>query len=133
MTTMDATPHPPPSPARVWIAMLAAPAAWAAQGLLGWLVASLGCVPGDAGWLSPPTAHALELGISAAALAVAGAALAIGWAAWRGGARAAADVQGRARPDFLAATAMLVSAVFVIAVALAAMPQFVLPMCETAR
>jgi hypothetical protein len=127
----------PPRPAlSMWYAILGAPAAWAAQETTGWLLAEWVCRGTGAGG---EQGHAdlmrwTGLGVSVAALAIALGALAIGVRAWRTSAdRRLSAIHGRARPDFLAATALLVSFVFTLAIVLAGLPLIMLPVCEAVR
>lgn len=120
---------------RLWFAILGAPAAWALQGLAGAALGGAGCI-GHAGvaGLTAGELRALVIGISIVTLLVALAALVAGIAAWRRSAdRSLTSMQGRARPDFLAETAMLVGFVFTLAILIALLPAIVLPACEVVR
>lgn len=111
--------HAAPSPATydnargLWYALLAPPAAWAVQGLLGWFFGERTC-----GAMTPASVRWTVLGISVLAFLVALAGISRGWSRWR--ARTAApDVMGseaRDRIEFMALGGFLVSTVFAIAI-----------------
>jgi len=121
---------------RMWFGILGAPFAWAAQGLLGWFIASAGCgrAPAAARWLTDAGVRGTEIGISVVALLVAISALNVGLQAWRNSAdRSIAAVDGRATADFLAAVALVVSVLFTLGILWAALSAFVLSPCESVR
>ena len=124
-------------PARLWFAVLGAPVAWGAQGLIGWIVALGACGhQGDASppWLSPDGLRGVEILISAVALVIAASALVIGIGAWRqSGNRIGAPVHAPAPYDFLASIAVLGSMVFLLGIVWATLPIFMLSVCEAVR
>ena len=61
-----------------WFPLLAPPAAWSVQGLLGWFFGERTC--GD---LTPATVRWIVLGLSVLALLVALAGVSRGWRLWR--------------------------------------------------
>jgi len=134
-STADLRPDAPPP--RLWFAVLGAPAAWAAQGLLGWLVALGACGhQGDAStpWLSPSGLRGVEIVISAVALIVAASALSFGLKAWhRSGNRVGAPVQASAPYDFLASIAVLGGVAFLLGIVWGTLPIFMLSVCEAMR
>jgi hypothetical protein len=123
-------------PGQLWFGILGGPFAWALQGLLGWFVAAGGCGHANPSlrWMTDAGVRASELTITVIALLIAVAALGVGLRAWRGSAdRSLAAVHARVRPDFVAASALLVSAVFLLAIAWAGLAAFILPACESMR
>lgn len=126
----------PPPRRRLWLALVCAPLAWALQGLLGWYVSGSACADRDASWgsLGGGGVRAVEIGISAIALAIALACFLTGLRAFQASAdRAVTAIHARARADFLAAAALLISAVFALGIVWAALPSFILPVCERMR
>ncbi|MFC4313702.1 hypothetical protein ACFPN2_31805 [Steroidobacter flavus] len=121
----------PARPARsIWFAILGAPLAWAAQGLIGWFVSARAC----AGDLDSGGARVAELVISIVALIVALAGVGIGLRAWRHSADSSiAAIRAEVRQDFLAAVALIVSVSFSLGIVWAALSAFLLPMCERMR
>lgn len=118
-----------------WFSIAGAPAAWFAQGLLGWLVASQSCAqPDRAAILSPAAVRAVEIAIAVIALSIALLALRSGIAAWRhaGDAHLRA-VHAQDRPTFLAAAGIIVSVVFVVGIVWAGLSAALLPVCEAVR
>lgn len=121
---------------RQWFALLAAPCAWALQGLLGWFVASSGC--GHAismpRWLSDAGVRGAETIITAGALLLALAGVRVAFAAWRAFSQPnATPMQGRGRMEFIATAALLISLVFTLGIVWAGIPTFILPACEAIR
>lgn len=129
------TQSPPRPSLLMWYGVVGAPAAWAMQGVVGWLLAEWICRGTASGGGSSNPMFWTALLISIAAFVIALGSFAVGVRAWRGSTtdRGVTGVYGRARPDFLAATAVLVSFVFALAIVLAAIPLFVLPICEAVR
>jgi hypothetical protein len=122
----------------VWFGIFAAPAAWAAQELLGWFVEGLAC--GASGALlsrtviSQPVARAAEWTIALVAALVALGALAVGISLWRrSGDPRLTRLQVQGVADFEAATAVLVSTVFFLAIVWAGLPPALLRMCASVR
>ncbi len=121
---------------RMGFGILGAPFAWAAQGLLGWFIASGGCgrEPAAARWLTDAGVRGTEIGISVVALVLALSALRVGIEAWRNSTdRSIGAIDGRATADFLAAVALLVSVLFTLGILWAALSAFVLSPCESVR
>ena len=111
----------------VWFGIFGGPAAWLAQELVGWLVSLWACPDGEG-------SRAPQLVISAVAVAVAAAALWAGLRAHRAlGEPLALAIHSRSRSEFLASAAILVSAASLVAIALTAWPQIVLPICNAVR
>jgi hypothetical protein len=132
---MATTTADPPLPVgRVWFAILAPPAAWAVQQWAIWFLDSYACTQSRVWSLSRGAAHAAEIFVSVIALLVALAALAVAIRAWRESQDpGVAQVHGRARPDFMAATALFVSASFTLGVFWAGWPPLILRACEPFR
>jgi hypothetical protein len=136
MATDALTSRTSQSPSLLWFGVLGAPFAWALQGLLGWFVAAGGCGHANPSvrWLSDAGVRGAEMVISLIALLIALGALGVGIRAWRASAdRSLLAVHARARPDFVAAAALLISAVFVLAIVWAGLADFILPACENVR
>jgi hypothetical protein len=135
---MNAVTQPAPSRLRIWYGIPAAPVAFGIQEVLSWLISSGACpsgAPADIGGI-PLFAgtRAILWGIAAAALLIALGALWVGISAWRGSQDPSfLSIRAQQRPDYMAAAAMLVSAVFTVAILWEAAVIFVLPQCETMR
>lgn len=134
---MAATPPPPPRPS-IWYGIFAAPVAFGIQELLDWLISSGACPsgnPADIGGMPLFTGtRAILWGVGAGALVIAAVALWIGMGAWlRSEDPSFLSIRARLRPDYLAAAAMLVSAVFLIAILWQTVGVFVLPECGLVR
>jgi hypothetical protein len=134
---MAATQHPPTRPS-IWYGIFAAPVAFAIQELLNWLISSGACPsgnPADIGGMPLFTGtRAILWAVGAAALVIAAVALLIGIGAWRRSQDPSfLSIRGRLRSDYLAAAAMLVSAVFLIAILWQTVGIFVLPECGLVR
>ncbi len=133
MLDVDGTLIPqPPAPSRgAWFALFGAPAAWALQGVIVWLVEARAChstlASGDA---LPAGVRASGIGLAIVAGAVAVAALLTGVDGARHG-RGLLDV--RTRPDFLAVAGVLVSAAFLIAILLTGYASAMLDLCRGMR
>jgi hypothetical protein len=135
---MNATAEPSPVPARIWYGILGAPAAFAVQEMLDWLVSSGACpsgAPSDVGGVPLFTnTRAILWAVGAAAIIAAAVALWIGITAWRESHDPSfLSIKAQRRTDYLAATAMLVSAVFLVAILWQTVALFVLPTCEMMR
>jgi hypothetical protein len=135
---MAATTQPPPPRASIWYGIFAGPVAFGIQEMLSWLISSGACPSGNPtsiGGRALFTHTKPILGsIAAAALALTAVALWIGIAAWRQSQDPSfLSIRGRRRPDYLAAAAMLLSAVFLIAILWQTAGVFVLPACEIVR
>jgi|SRR5689334_2438097 len=123
-------------PSHLWFGIMGAPFAWAAQLLLGWFVNAGGCgfANPSVRWFSDGGVRGAEIAISLIALLIALSALGVAIRAWRASAdRSLVAVHARARPDFVAASALLVSAVFILAIVWTGLPDFMLPACESVR
>lgn len=107
----------------IWYALLAPPTAWALQEWLGWFFGARTC-----GSLAPASVRWTVLGISLGALVVGLVGMSRSWTIWRHVTTAegvlAADAQDRV--EFMALGGFLVSTIFVIAIAWAALtPAFI--------
>lgn len=134
---MAATPPPQTRPI-IWYGIFAAPVAFGIQELLNWLISSGACPsgnPADIGGLPLFTdTRAILWGIGAGAFVLAAAALWVGIGAWRRSRDPAfLSIRARLRTDYQAAAAMLVSAVFLIAILWQTVGIFVLPPCGIVR
>lgn len=119
------------SPAALWLAVVGAPAVWAAQGLLGWFIETQACAGGTTWPLSSSGVKGIELAISAAAFATAALAFWVGLRHWRVSSDTGIyGVHGRERHAFLAAVAWMVSGIFMLAIVWAALSVAMLPVCE---
>ena len=117
-------------PARLWTGVLLAPAAWIAQGALGWYFGYEAC---DALTAGGARAAIAALSIVAFALALGG-----WWVAWMNWGRTTADrhpsnVKGWDRVEFMSAAGVLVSTVFAIGIAWAALSGVLLHECGGMR
>lgn len=134
---MAATPLPPTRPG-IWYGIFAAPVAFGFQEMLNWLISSGACPSGNPSGIGGipifPHTRPILWGIGAAALVVAAVALWIGIGAWRQSHDPSfLSIRARLRSDYLAAAAMLVSAVFLIAILWQTVGVFVLPECGFVR
>jgi hypothetical protein len=136
--TMTTATQSTPPPASIWYGIFAAPVAFGLQEMLSWLISSGACPsgnPADIGGnaLFTSTRGALS-SIAAVAFVAAAVAFFIGLRAWlKSQDRSFLSIQARWRPDYLAAAAMLLSAVFLIAILWQTVGVFVLPLCEIVR
>lgn len=135
---MNATIEPSPVGARIWYGIFAAPIAFGLQEMLDWLISSGACpsgAPSNVGGV-PLFTHtrAILWGIGAAAVIAAIVALAVGIGAWRRSHDPSfLSIRAHRRTDYLAAAAMLVSAVFLLAILWQTVAVFTLPTCEMMR
>jgi hypothetical protein len=114
------------APARLWFGLVAAPAAWAVDGLLGWFFGAQICTA-----MSIATVRIIVGVLGLAALAVAAAGLSVGVANWRvaaGEPRPAAD-----RVEFMSLGGVLVSTAFVIGIFWAALNPLFIGVCGGMR
>ncbi len=128
----------PPTPPRIWYGIFAAPVAFGFQEILNWLISSGACPSGDPADIGGiplfTNTRPVLWGIGAAAFIIAAVALWIGIAAWRQSQDPSfLSIRARRRSDYQAASAMLVSAVFLIAILWQTVGVFVLPQCGTFR
>jgi hypothetical protein len=134
--------HPSPARARVslwssWFALLAAPHAWSLQLLVNSALTGYACYPHDAPLDAPmwdgvrPILYLVEA--AAVALCLAG-----GWIAWRNWRRTRDEKpgsgkrlveRGDGRTRFMAMAAMMISALFLVAIVFSSVHLFVLPGC----
>ncbi|HXS21004.1 MAG TPA: hypothetical protein VN735_07205 [Steroidobacteraceae bacterium] len=130
--------QPPPTRPSIWYGIFAAPIAFGIQEILDWLISSGACPsgnPADIGGmpLFTNTRPALWV-IGALAFGAAAVALWIGIGAWRQSHDPSfLSIRARLRSDYLAAAAMLVSAVFLVAILWQTVGVFVLPECGVVR
>ena len=123
---------------RVWYGIAGAPVAFAIVELLGWLVSGATCPGGRAaergGLPMLSNAYPILYAVFGAMLLVSLGAFFVGLSEWRRSRDAGVtSIEGRLRPDFLAAAAMLVSAIFALGVLWMCIPLFWLPQCEVMR
>ena len=135
---MSAATQLPPVGARIWYGIFAAPVAFGLQEMLNWLISSGACpsgAPADVGGVPFFTNTRVILwGIGAAAFVAGLVGLWIGITAWRQSHDPSfLSIRAHRRADYLAAAAMLVSAVFLIAILWQTVAIFVLPECEMMR
>jgi hypothetical protein len=128
------TDRPSPIAPPLAFGIAGAPAAWIAQELAGWYLANHGCVDAGVTASAPPGMRSWQIAMNALSLLVAIASLATGVRQWR--ARRIGTEQPAAvddRRSFLAAAAMLVSAVFLLAIGWASIAAFAIPLCVRMR
>jgi len=126
----SASPSIPDNAKGLWFGLLAAPSAWAAQGLLGWFFGERTC-----GALTPPSVRLIVLLISVVALIVAIAGIVRGWSAWRRRSDAPNVIatDARDRIEFMAVGGLFVSAIFAIAIVWAGLSSAFLIDCGRMR
>jgi hypothetical protein len=119
---------------RLWFPLAAAPAAWAAQGLLGWYVASLACPddPAQGAVLSIGAARLLVGIVTAIALAITGTSLAVSIASWRSLATAGGNGV-RERLEYVSLLAVAVTTMLTIALVWAGLPALLSRGCGAGR
>ncbi len=117
-------------PGRLWTGVVLAPAAWIAQGALGWYVGYRAC----AGETTAGARMALSV-LTLAALAAALTGLAVAWGNWGRTTpeRHVADVKAWDRVEFMSAGGVLVSGVFTIGIAWAGLTAILLHECGGMR
>lgn len=130
--------QPPPTRPSIWYGIFAAPVAFGIQEILNWLISSGACPSGNPADIGgePLFTHIRPIlwGIGALAVVVAAVALLIGIGAWRQSHDPSfLSIRARLRSDYLAAAAMLVSAVFLVAILWQTVGVFVLPECGVVR
>lgn len=135
---MNAATEPSPVGARIWYGIFAAPIAFSLQEMLDWLISSGACpsgAPSDVGGVPLFTnTRAILWAIGAAAVVAAAAGLWVGITAWRQSHDPSfLSIRAQRRTDYLAAAAMLVSAVFLLAILWQTVAVFALPTCEMMR
>lgn len=135
---MNAATEPSPVGARIWYGIFAAPIAFGLQEMLDWLISSGACpsgAPSDVGGVPLFTnTRAILWAIGAAAVVAAAAALWVGITAWRQSHDPSfLSIRAQRRSDYLAAAAMLMSAVFLLAILWQTVAVFALPTCEMMR
>ena len=129
---MNAATEPSPVGARIWYGIFAAPIAFGVQEMLDWLISSGACpsgAPSDVGGVPLFTnTRAILWAIGAAAVIAAAAALWVGITAWRQSHDPSfLSIRAQRRSDYLAAAAMLMSAVFLLAILWQTVAVFALP------
>ncbi len=121
------------SPGWLWFGVVAAPIAWAVQGLFGWYFGGADCVNGSmAGGGSLQVAETL-ISIGAAIVAIVG--IVHGWRDWgRSGEPTRLEAaNGRTRTQYVAAAGALVSSIFLIAIIWAGIGGVIVNACGSAR
>ncbi|HJS91238.1 MAG TPA: hypothetical protein VJ738_14840 [Steroidobacteraceae bacterium] len=134
---MAATTSPPTRPS-IWYGIFAAPVAFGIQEILNWLISSGACPSGNPANIGGiplfTNTRAILWGVGLGALVAAAVALWIGISAWRESHDPSfLSIRARLRSDYQAAAAMLVSAVFLIAILWQTVGIFVLPQCGYVR
>ena len=127
----------PPGP-KIWYGILGAPLAFTLMEGLGWLVSASSCPGGSSagygGHAMLSNAKVILYAVFGAMLLVSLGAFFAGVSEWRRSRDAdLTSIQGLLRPDFLAAAAMLVSAVFTLGVLWMFIGLAWLPQCEVVR
>ncbi len=135
---MAAATQPPPTRASIWYGIFAGPVAFGIQEIASWLISSGACPSGNSAGIGGnarfTSTLAILLGIAGAAVVIAIVAFWIGISAWlQSQDPSFLSIRAGRRPDYLAAAAMLVSAVFLIAILWQTVGVFVLPACEIMR
>jgi hypothetical protein len=117
-------------PGRLWTGVLLAPAAWIAQGSLGWYFGYQACAG-----LTPPSARVALGVLSIVTLALAVAGLWIAWGNWgqTTSERHIGQVKAMDRVEFMSAGGVLVSTVFAIGIAWAGLSALLLHECGGMR
>jgi hypothetical protein len=125
-----ASPKPHPGAGGLWYALLAPPAAWAAQELLGWFFGERTC-----GELAPATVRWIVFGMSVLALAVALVGVSLGWRMWQTRDHTSDPLasEHRDRISFMAFGGFLVSTIFAIAIVWAGLSSAFLSDCGRMR
>ena len=128
----------PPTRTSIWYGIFAAPVAFGIQEILNWLISSGACPSGNPANIGGiplfTNTRAILWGVGLGALVAAAVALWIGISAWRESHDPSfLSIRARLRSDYQAAAAMLVSAVFLIAILWQTVGIFVLPQCGYVR
>lgn len=121
---------------RLWIGVLAAPAAWVLMEIVGYYLAARSCEPGTSGipLLGTSNARVTQVVIDAIAIVIALIGLGTAFRSWRAlpqPDRSAAPELGRAQ--FMAFVGVLVSALFIGGIVLFGIPPFLVNACSQAR
>jgi hypothetical protein len=118
------------APTRLWAGVLLAPAAWIAQGSLGWYFGYEACTTFGVG---PARVTLIVVSLITLAIAVAGGSIA--WTNWGSVSqeRHPAHVHGWDRVEFMSAAGVLVSAMFVIGIGWAMLSALLLDSCGGMR
>jgi hypothetical protein len=137
-TIADSAAARSPPGIKIWYGILGAPVAFATEELLGWLLSAATCPSGSplgyGGYPIITNAREILYAVCGAALLVSLGAFYAGVSEWRlSRDRGITSIESRRRPDFLAAAAMLVSAVFTLGVLWMSVPIFWLPQCQVMR
>ena len=119
------------TPLRVWYGVAAAPFAWVTQASLLWWLASRAC----AGHQASGAARILLASVSAVAFAAGSAALAVSMREWRGmrPERPLNRATAAGTAEYLVMAGILISVVFVLAIAWTTLPALVFDVCEGTR
>ena len=138
---MDATAsRPPVSNAALWFGLFGAPAIWSVQLLLDYPIVAHACFPQDVPLLEPVIGGARWMAVAIGIAALIGGVVA-GWVAWqswqtirevRASRTAAPDTVVRLisqRMEFMAFSGVIVSALFILAIAMSAAAAFARAPC----
>jgi hypothetical protein len=128
------------APPALWFGLFGAPAAWSVQLLVNYALVAHACFPKSEPLASPALGglHAIVLGTSFAALAIALAAAVTAGRSLRGsrheshGGNGALLEVGEGRTGFMALAGVLVSGVFLLGIAMNAIPLFLVSPCGLA-
>lgn len=117
-------------PGRLWSGVLVAPAAWIAQGALGWYWGYTACTT-----LTPSGARATLAVLTIAALVASVTGLAIAWTNWGRITRErhVTEVNAWDRVEFMSAGGVLISGVFTLGIAWAGLTAVMLDRCGGMR
>ncbi len=117
----------------LWFGIVAAPIAWAIQGLFGWYFGGADCVNGSMAGGSSLQVVSTIIGIAAALVAVAG--IITGLRNWRQSGEAARleTAEGHTATQYIAAASTLVSSIFLIAIIWAGIGGAIVNACGSAR
>ncbi len=121
------------SPGWLWFGIVAAPVAWAVQGLFGWYFAGAGCANASMGGGGSLQIASTLISIAAAIVAVIG--IVEGWRNWgRSGEPTRLEAaEGRTRTQYVAAAGALISSIFLVGIVWAGIGADIVNACGSAR
>ena len=125
-----------PQRRRTWFGIAGGPAAWVFHLSAGWYVSGNACLQGTPSWgpFSGGAVWWLEALVALVCVGTAAAALWVAVLDWRASDNTRITaIHATARPDYLAAVALLVSAAFLLAVCYDTLAQLMLPLCQRIR